>query len=144
MKVSQVGVDLIKRYVKFQATACQNDTGVWMIGWGTSTDVKPGDVVSLVEADALLQRDLTKLEAQLAKIISVPHVQQNEFDALASFAYYLGLENLEHSDLLLSYNAGMKAAATAAFMQHISAGHRNLMSLVLRRRDEAVLFAGND
>ena len=58
MKPSQACVDLVKEFEGFRSEAYLCPAGVWTVGYGTTENVHPGDVVNRQEAEELLMNDL--------------------------------------------------------------------------------------
>jgi lysozyme len=65
---------------------------------------------------------------------------QSQFDALVSFAFNVGLGNLQRSTIRMKHNRGDYAGASEAFMMWTKAGGRVLNGLVKRRKDERALY----
>jgi lysozyme len=100
MKPSQKAVDLIKQFEGFRKDAYICPAGVPTIGygattWGNGQKVKMGEVVSMTLAEKLLMADLEKRSKSLAGL----KVNQNQFDALISFVYNLGIGAFRGSTL---------------------------------------------
>ena len=93
MKISKVGLDLIKSFEGCQLKAYRCPAGVWTIGWGTTepvNGVKPheGMRITREQADQLLVSHLKRYEDAVNRL-GVP-LNQNQFDALVCFCYNLG------------------------------------------------------
>lgn len=128
---------------------------IWTIGWGhaiadggrwlkgTADAVRARALfpngISLVEAEALLRTDLMQCAAQVQAEVAVS-LNDNQFGALASFTFNLGLKNLKKSTLLKKLNAGDYAGAAAEFEKWIFADGKVLPGLVRRRDAEKALF----
>lgn len=130
MKISENGLNLIKKFEGCRLTAYQDSVGVWTIGYGTTnTDkaitgavISKGLQISQATADEWLHRSIdSKYGPKVDKYISYQWTQ-NEFDALVSFTYNIGsIDQLtaqgtrtraEIADKILSYNkAGGKVLA---------------------------------
>ena len=140
MKTSQAGVDLIKEFEGFRSDAYLCPAGVWTIGYGHTAGVKPGDYVSRERGEEMLREDLKYYEDAVNDLITVPLVQ-NEFDALVSFTYNLGVGALGESTLRKRLNAGEPKCPV--FQQElpkwVKAGGQALVGLVRRREAEADL-----
>jgi lysozyme len=100
MKPSQKAVDLIKMFEGFRANAYLCPAGVPTIGygataWGNGQKVKMGEIVSMTMAEKLLMVDLEKRSKSLAGL----NINQNQFDALISFVYNLGVGAFRGSTL---------------------------------------------
>jgi lysozyme len=114
----------------------------WTIGWGsTGTDITPGLVWTQAECDARLTRDVSAFAAKVSAAIGSSPTSQHQFDAMVSFAYNVGVANLESSTLLRLHKAGDFAGAAAQFGRWDEAAGRVLPGLVKRRAAEAALYA---
>lgn len=141
MKTSQKGLELIKESEGFRAEAYPDPAtgGIpWTIGFGTTVGVRKGMVVSLDQANKMLAQDLAKFEAGVNKL--APVTIQGQFDALVSFAYNLGLGNLQNSTLLKRHNAGDYAGAALEFSRWNKAAGKVMTGLTTRRAREAELY----
>nr|WP_262983078.1 lysozyme [Chromobacterium amazonense] len=69
-------------------------------------------------------------------------LRQNQFDALVSFSYNLGLGSLQNSTLLRLLNQGDYAGAAGQFILWDKAGGKVLPGLQRRRAAEQALFKG--
>lgn len=65
---------------------------------------------------------------------------QNQFDALVSFTYNAGQENLRKSALLTNLNAG-KTVTSDNFTSYNRAGGKPIQGLTLRRAGEYNMFS---
>lgn len=138
MKTNEAGKDLIKKAEGLRLEAYLCPAGVWTIGYGhTGAHVLPGSKVTEHQADAILDADLAKFEAAVARL--APGASENEFSALVSFTFNLGEAALARSTLLKKFLDGDKAGAASEFMKWTSAG-KVLPGLVKRRADERRLF----
>lgn len=69
--------------------------GVWTIGYGHTKDVKPGDVITKEEAEALLMQDIESHSGVLKDLIqSGAKFTQGQYEALFDIAYNSGPGNL--------------------------------------------------
>lgn len=140
MNISANGVKLIQQFEGLRLKAYQDAVGVWTIGYGhTGPDVTPGLVISQAQADALLARDLNRFETGVSRLVQVP-LNQNQFDALLSFSYNLGLGSLQNSTLLRLLNQRDYAGAASQFPRWNKAGGKVLPGLTRRRAAEQALF----
>jgi len=68
-------------------------------------------------------------------------ITQNQFDALVSLAYNIGVGNLKSSTLLKKVNNNPKdLAIQKEFMKWVNAGGKKLEGLIKRRTEEANLY----
>lgn len=108
-------------------------------GYGhTGSDVSLGVKYTQAQADAWLAQDLAKFEAGVNKL--APVTTQGQFDALVSFAYNLGIGNLQSSTLLKKHNAGDYAGTALEFSRWNKAAGKVMSGLTARRAREAELY----
>lgn len=145
MTINQKGIDLIKHFEGFYEKSYLCPAKVWTIGYGTtkwySNDpVKSGQTVTKSEAENLLKHDLTQFEKGVISLVKAK-INENQFSALVSFAYNVGLGALAKSTLLKMLNAGAEPEAVAPqFLRWNKAGGQVLAGLTRRREAEANLF----
>lgn len=144
MKISKVGIDLIKTFEGCSLKAYKCPAGVWTIGWGTTepiNGVKPyeGMVITQQQADDLLIKNLKSYEDAVNKYVTYP-INQNQYDALVSFTYNCGCGALKTSILLKKLNAGDIQGAAEQFDLWTKANGQVLNGLVRRRAAEKKLF----
>jgi len=139
-KVTKVeDTSLIRHFEGKRLKAYQDSVGVWTIGYGHTTNVKPGQVITEDEAEELLRFDLEWVEKAILRNVDVP-LTQEQFDALATFIYNLGETNFRRSTLLKKLNREDYAGAANEFPKWNKAGGRVLRGLVRRREAEKKLF----
>ncbi|WP_440216936.1 lysozyme [Chromobacterium piscinae] len=140
MKTNTAGINLIKQFEGVRLQAYQDAVGVWTIGYGhTGPEVKAGIRISQQQAEQLLAADLEKFETGVGKAVTVP-LNANQFSALVSFSYNLGLGNLQSSTLLRLLNKGDYTGAAGQFPLWNKAGGNVLPGLSRRRLAEQTLF----
>lgn len=144
MRTSSNGVSLIKRFEGLELEAYQDIAGIWTIGYGhTGSDVQPGMRISEREAEALLKRDLRPREAAVNDLVRVP-LNQNEFDALVSFVYNVGIGGFERSTSRRRLNRGDRVGAADALTwwnkATVNGVLRAVTGLTRRRAAERALF----
>lgn len=141
---SPQGLEFIKDYEKLHTTAYIDAVGVPTIGWGSTMfpnkkTVGSGDVITEWEADRMLVHYVTGIDAELSNIVTTP-LTQNEFDALSSFVYNVGLSGFKKSTMLKLLNQGDKQGAAQQFSRWVYGGGKKLPGLVKRRNQEAAMF----
>lgn len=148
LKTSQKGIELIKKFEGCKLTAYRDSVGVWTIGFGHTKDVKADMVITAGQAEQFLKDDVVYFENgvnKLLKTLKAP-VTQNQFDALISFAFNLGLGNLRKSTLakklyVMQQNDRDSVQAVAdEFPRWNKAGGQVLTGLTHRRNAERALF----
>jgi len=146
MNISTAGLDLIKDFEGYHRKLPNGDcvayrcpANVLTIGWGCTEGVREGMVWTVAQAEEALRREVAKFEAAVTRLVTV-EINQNQFDALVSFAYNCGEGALASSTLLRRLNAGNFDGAADAFAMWTKGGGRVLPGLVTRRAREAALF----
>lgn len=139
MKVSNNGINLIKRFEGLELKAYKDSVGILTIGYGHTHAVKAGDVITGEQADAFLREDLQVAELTINTNVKVK-LNQGQFDALASFVFNLGSGNFVKSTLIKKLNAGDYAGAVDEFGKWVNAGGKKLPGLVKRRAAEREVF----
>ncbi len=135
MKVSENGINLIKQFEGCRLDSYKDSAGVWTIGYGHTSGVYKGQVISQMEADLLLRQDLVKAELAVMKYDNKYHWTQNQFDALVSFAFNIGSINQ-----LTAKGTRSIAEISAKIPAYRKAGGKVLPGLVRRRAAEKELF----
>jgi lysozyme len=117
--------------------------GVLTIGWGHTNhngrQFNSGSVWTQAECDTEFRNDMAIFEKAVNELVAVP-INQDQFDALVSFAFNVGTGNLEKSTLLKKLNAGDAAGAAQEFRRWNKAAGKVLPGLTRRRASEALLF----
>ncbi len=145
-KISKKGLDLIKKFEGLKLKPYLCSAGVPTIGYG-NTLYENGKKVSLKDtiiteqrATELLSHSLKNLEQQVDSFCR-DDINQNQFDALVSFAFNLGPYNLKSSTLLKKVNKNPNDPTIRnEFMRWTKAGGKVLKGLVERRKCEADLY----
>lgn len=105
MITSQRGIDLIKKFEQCVLHAYRDSAGIWTIGYGTicypdGKPVKEGHLITLQKAEDYLRYEVKKKEMGVNTALINTKVNQNQFDALVSFAYNVGTAGLAGSTLI--------------------------------------------
>lgn len=143
MVLTPKGLNLIKSFESLKLEAYRCPAGIWTIGYGSTRDVQPGQVITEQEAEALLKRDADVFQkgvASLVKVVLAPH----RFDALVSLAFNIGLDAFGNSTLLKLLNAGDYDGAADQFLRWNKARGKVLPGLTRRRQAERRMFLGLD
>lgn len=146
MKISEKGLDLIKKYEGFRNHPYLCPAGVATIGYGNTfygdgTRVKMTDPpVTKKTADALLRTIVAHFERGVNELVK-KEITQSQFDALVSFAYNVGLHALKTSTLLRKVNLDPDHQEIGfEFRRWNKAGGKVLKGLSKRRNEEAWLY----
>jgi lysozyme len=143
MTVSPRGRQLIQSFEGCRLRAYQDSGGVWTVGFGHVDGVVEGQEIGQAQADRMFQQDVDRFAAGLNGLIRAP-VSQDQFDALCSLAYNIGLGAFAQSTLLKLLNDGNMEAAAQQFMVWIHVAGTVSPGLVRRRAAEAALFTRRD
>lgn len=111
----------------------------WTIGYGHTGGVKQGDICTKDQALKWLREDISEAEASISTLVKVP-LSQNQFDALVSFVYNVGYNNLKHSTLLKRLNTASYEDAANEFTKWVYADGHVLNGLIKRREAEKAWF----
>jgi lysozyme len=145
MTTGKNGILLIEQFEGFRAKMYKDAVGLPTIGFGTLIDSEEEKhlltaTITKEQAEALLRKELVLIENKLKVMVTNP-ISQNQYDALVSFAYNLGVNNLKSSTLLKKVNANPADKTIAAeFMKWTHAGGKVLKGLEIRRKAEADLY----
>ena len=144
MQISENGLKFIEHFEGLRLSSYKDSVGVWTIGYGTTVypdgrRVAKGDSCTIEQANQYIANDVKRFEVGVSDLVKVP-LNQNQFDALVSFAYNLGLGALGGSTLLKKLNAKDYVGASNEFTKWIKAGGKVLDGLTLRRQSEHNLF----
>ena len=148
MQVSQKGIELVKRYEGFISKTYLCPAGYKTIGFGHRTDEMT--TITEPEAENLLRRDLNKFASKISYSLEQDKIKvnQNQFDALCSFAFNLGYSALVFSTLWKKLKVGDFDGASAEFLKWVYItktidGEKvkiRLKGLETRRKAEQELF----
>ena len=145
-KISQKGLDLIKRFEGLELKPYKCPAGIPTIGYGNTyypsgAKVKLTDpAITQIVAEALLKFLLGSYEKDVDSFCR-DDINQNQFDALTSFAYNCGSRNLKSSTLLKKVNANpADPTIKAEFLKWNKGGGKVLPGLTKRRQAEADLY----
>lgn len=138
-QVGAKGLAIVKAHEGLELTAYLCPAKVWTIGYGhTGPDVRPRLTIDGREAERLLDLDLDIAEQAVAK--AAPGASQEQFDAMVSLAFNIGVGAFLGSTLLKRHKAGDFAGAASAFGSWVYAKRKKLPGLVRRRGEEAALY----
>jgi lysozyme len=157
VKVSKAAIDMIKHHEGVRTKPYRCPALLWTVGVGhvidpTHATVKYEErrnlpipegwdrVLTMDEVDRILSQDLGRFERGVVRLCPAAVGRQGVFDALVSFAFNVGLGNLQRSSLRMKTNRGEFDKAAEEFMKWTKAGGRVLPGLVKRRQDEQRLY----
>ena len=136
--IGKEALEMIKQFEGCRLTAYKCPAGGWTIGYGHTAGVKEGQTITQAQADAFLISDCQKFADYVDNPAYVPitaGLNDNQRDALISFAYNCGAGNLK------TLCKGRTAAQiSSAILLYNKAGGTVLPGLTKRRRAEQKLF----
>jgi len=101
--------------------------------------VKSTDVIDKAQAEYFLRQDVEFAEKEVNK--HNLNINQNQFDALVSFVFNLGVGNFARSTLLRKIKSNPDdPTIRKEFERWVYAGGKVLNGLVRRRKEEANLY----
>ena len=145
MRVSEKCLAMIEKFEGCLLKASNKLDGVWTIGYGQTgryygKKVCKGMTTTKALAHAWLRdHSIKTYEDAVTQAVKVP-INQNQFDALVSFAYNVGVGALKQSTALRKLNAGDYTGAADALTMWTKCNGKVLAGLVRRRKEERALF----
>ena len=138
-RTSASGLKFIEQHEGLKLNAYLCPAGVWTIGIGHTGGVKEGDIITDKQAYELLKQDVRTAE----NAINIENLKltQNQFDALVSFVFNIGVGAFKKSTLLKKIKANPKDASIAnEFGKWVNAGGAKSAGLMNRRQKEVNLY----
>ena len=144
MKISDNGLNLIKKFEGCRLTAYKDSKGVWTIGYGTTSadktitgmTIRQGLQISKETAETWFRKAIDKKYGpEVEKYNGIYKWNQNEFDALVSFAYNIG-----SIDKLTAKGSRTRAEIADKIPEYNRSGGQVLAGLTRRRKEELALF----
>ncbi|MFJ5331092.1 lysozyme [Pectobacterium versatile] len=139
--INEESLALIKSFEGLKLTKYRDTAGKWTIGYGhlILSNENFDNGITLQEADLLLRQDLKTAETGVQHYVSVD-LNGNQFGALTSFTYNLGVNSLKTSTLLRLLNQGDYTGAANQFPRWDKDGEQVVEGLLRRREAEKALF----
>jgi GH24 family phage-related lysozyme (muramidase) len=141
--ISESGLDLIKAYEGFRPVETVLVSGQKVIGYGHSYVRGEAALLTQQKAEDILKSDLEPIEKIINHIVFAP-LSQNQFDALVSLAFNIGIDDFADSTVLHYLNNGQPLAAATGFdewRKSIIADQAYVIDALVRRRTaEKALF----
>jgi len=149
-------IDMIKHHEGVRVRPYQCPALIWTVGVGHVIDQSHIRVplterkalpipdgwdrtLSMGEVDEMLAKDLVSFENGVRRLCP-DGLTAGRLGALTSFAFNVGLGNLQRSSLRMKHNRGDYEGAAEAFLDWTKAGGKVLKGLVSRRNDERALY----
>lgn len=139
-RIGPAGLELVKSFEQLRLRAyLPTADDVPTIGYGHTEGVKMGDTCTAQQAEQWLIEDLDTAERCVNGRVKMP-ITNNQFDALVSLVFNIGVANFKASTLLRKLNMGDYAGAAAEFHRWRFQKGKELAGLVRRRARERELF----
>lgn len=140
-QIGAKGLNLIKEFEGLRLVAYKCPAGVWTIGYGHTYNVKEGDAITEAKATKFLLDDISNAVDIVSGSTMDVELTQNQFDALVSFTYNVGVKNFSDSTLLRKVKLNPNDPTIAnEFKKWIYTGKEVLSGLVRRRKAESELY----
>ena len=140
--INNAGIEIVKKFegCKLEAYLCPANR--LTIGYGHTYAVKVGDKITQEQAEELLKKDLESTCKRLDYYLDEENLKlnENQFSALVSFCYNLGIHTFQYSTLAKYLILGDLGAAANEFDRWVNAGRKPLPGLIKRRAEEKALF----
>ena len=136
MKISKTGLELIEEFEGGPYLYAYRDPiGIWTIGYGHTKGVYADQIITKAQAEEFLKEDVADAEANVNTWMDKYHFNQNQYDALVSFAFNVG-----SIDQLTGYGRRTISEISDKITAYNRAGVEILPGLVRRRAAEQKLF----
>jgi len=145
MKLNKAGADLIKSFEGLRLETYRCSANKETIGYGSTfyedgSPVKMGDKITKERADSLFEKVSDSFAAKVKGLIK-SDINENQFSALVSFSFNVGIGNLKSSTLLKKVNANPNdPTIMQEFKKWNRASGKVLAGLTRRREAEANLY----
>ena len=157
MKVSAAAMNMIKHHEGVRVKPYRCPALLWTVGVGHVIDPSHAAIkyeerknlpipagwdriLSMGEVDTILAQDLGRFERGVLRLCPAASGRQGVFDSLVSFAFNVGLGNLQRSSLRMKTNRGDYEDAADEFLKWTKAAGKVLPGLVKRRNDERAMY----
>lgn len=147
LKISDKGINFISNFEGKRYKMYKDAAGLPTIGIGHL--IKPNEKELLTktltenEVNELFRNDLKGFENAVNNSVKVS-LNQNQYDALVSFSFNVGIGSFQGSTLLKLLNAGKYSEAAEQFQRWNKAGGKPIYGLTRRRNEEKQLFLIGD
>lgn len=145
--VCKEAVDIIKYFESCKLVAYPDPKtkgDPYTIGWGHTCGVKLGDRITQDTADRLLDQDIIDVSKQVSKSLGDVGISDNQFGALVSFTYNIGIQKTDKSTLFKLVRANQIELASKEFIKWVNKGSSVEAGLTKRRLKEKALFLKPD
>lgn len=148
-QINHAGLEIIKTGESLRLKTYLDPVGIPTIGWGhTGHDVHMGQTITRDQAEMLLRADIAHAATAVSAATHSVPTTGNEFSAMVSLAFNIGVGAFRGSTVLRMHRAENKQAAADAFLRWNKA-HKDgalivLPGLTKRREQERALYLEPD
>lgn len=141
MKINEEGLRLIKHFEGFSERIYICPAGKRTIGFGHALlkNEKFPEIISKEEAEEILRVDLEKFEDAVERMIAY-RINQNQFSALTSFCFNVGVAAFQRSTIRRKINSGYIKCAGEEFLRWVFVNGKRYPGIYRRRMAEKQLF----
>ncbi|HBV40215.1 MAG TPA: muraminidase [Erwinia sp.] len=145
MEISRNGIRFIKQEEGEKLTAYRDSRGIFTIGVGhtglvDNSPIAAGLVITAEQSDRLLLADISYVEKSINEEVQVS-LTQNQYDALCSLVFNIGVSAFKGSTVLKKINEGDDEGAAEAMLLWKRAGQLPEALLPRRKRELALFLA---
>jgi lysozyme len=135
--INDAGRKLIQQWEGRKLEAYLDGGGVPTIGIGHTRSVQLGQTITDEECDRLFDEDLK--DHDISPLLDCP-TTDNQFAAMTSLAFNIGLERFRNSTVLKRHKLGNTLGAANAFLLWVYDNGKRVQGLVNRREAERKLY----
>lgn len=139
-RINAEGVALIKQWEGIRLDAYRCSAGVWTVGYGHTRTARPGLKITQEQAEDLLREDLRVFEKAVDDAVVV-QLTDNQFAALVSWTFNVGVGAMRQSTLIRKLNAGDYDAVPRELIKWNKVKGKPVHGLSNRRAAEVGLWA---
>lgn len=145
MRINRDFLEFLTLMEGLELKAYKDSVGIWTIGIGSTRyeDGRPvlrGDIITEDRAFELFKNTIIQYEVAVNKLVT-SNINQNQYHALLSFTYNLGVRAFKNSTLLKKVNKNPNDPdIEKEFLKWINANSKPLRGLLIRRQAEIKLY----
>ena len=141
--VPNQAVTLIKQFEGCRLQAYQDSNDIWTIGYGHTGGIKEDLEITQEQAEEYLREDLQNIAPSIIRLVK-KMLNNNEYSALLSLTFNIGIGSFENSTLLKLINQKDLNNAGLLANEWLKWDHdaeKNVLNgLLARRREELALY----
>lgn len=143
MRFTREALEKMKTFEGCKLKAYRDAVGITTIGYGRTRGVEMGMTITQEQADKDLEEFIELEEEALGRFLGDVKLTDNQWDAIVSFAYNVGIGNFKRSTMAKKILANpANPTIYHEFGRWVKAGNKKLPGLVRRRAWEAARWAG--